>query len=170
MVTLYWCLLALMAVGVIGAFVPGMPGAILIVIAIVIWGITQGFAGLGIPLTVALFVLLASVGVDFLAAYLGVKQAGGSKWGQIGAIVGLVLGVLGLLPALPFGGPLLGLLLGPLIGAIVGEYLYRRDLKIAAKAGIGIVVGSLIGLLVEGSLAIVAVIVFLLSTWSQVMG
>lgn len=165
---LYWFLLALMAIGVIGAFLPGVPGPILIVLGIGIWGLTQGFSGLGIPILVAVLVLLASVGVDFLAAYWGVKRAGGSRWGQIGAVVGLVLGVLGLLPALPVGGPLIGLLFGPLIGAIIGELLYRRDLGRAAKAGIGIVVGSLIGQLVEGSLAIVAMAVFVLATWSQV--
>lgn len=169
MVALYWFLLALMAVGIIGAFLPGLPGPILIVVGIIIWGVTQGFTGLGIPILVAVLVLLASTGVDLLAAYWGVKQAGGSRWGQIGAIVGLILGVFGLLPALPFGGPLLGLLFGPLIGAIIGELLYRRDLKRAAKAGVGIVVGSLIGQLIEGSLAIVAVAVFVFATWSQVM-
>lgn len=170
MLALYWFLIALMAVGVIGAFVPAIPGAILIVIGIVIWGVTQGFAGLGIPLTIALLVLLASIGVDFLATYWGVKQAGGSKWGQIGAMIGLVVGVLGLLPALPFGGPLLGLLLGPLLGAMIGEMLYQRDLKRAAKAAIGILVGSLLGKLIEGLLALVAMVVFIISTWPQVMG
>ncbi|WAL58828.1 DUF456 domain-containing protein [Thermocoleostomius sinensis] len=172
MVTLYWFLVALMAIGVIGAFVPGIPGSILIVIGIIVWGFTQGFAGLGIPLTVALLVFAASIGIDFLAAYWGVKQAGGSQWGQIGAIVGLLLGVFGLLPALPFGGPLLGLLIGPLLGAIIGELLYRRDLnlKVAAKSAIGIVVGSIVGKLIEGLLAVLAMAVFVLSTWSQVVG
>jgi uncharacterized protein YqgC (DUF456 family) len=168
MLALYWVLIALMTIGVIGAFIPGIPGAILIVIGIVIWGAAHGFAGLGLPLTIAFLVLLASIGVDFLATYWGVKQAGGSKWGQIGAIVGLVVGVLGLLPALPFGGPLLGLLLGPLLGAIIGEMIYQRDLKRAAKAAIGIIVGSLLGKLIEGLLALVAMVVFVLSTWPLV--
>lgn len=170
MTLLYWLLVAMMAVGVVGAVVPGMPGEILIVIAIVIWGMTAGFSGIWIPLAVALFALIANLGIDFLATYLGAKKAGASKWGQIGAIIGLFLGVFGLLPALPIGGPLLGLLIGPLVGAIVGEYLYRRDLKLAIRAGIGIVVGTLIGNLIEGLLAIVSVIVFLVATWSQVMG
>jgi uncharacterized protein len=170
MVTLYWFLIALMAIGVIGAFVPGIPGAILIVIGVIVWGVTQGFAGLGIPLAVALLVFAASIGIDFLATYWGVRQAGGSRWGQIGAIIGLLVGVFGLLPALPFGGPLLGLLIGPLLGAIIGELLYRRDLKLAVKSAIGIVVGSIIGKLIEGLLAVLAMAVFVVSTWPQVMG
>ncbi|WP_316433775.1 DUF456 family protein [Leptolyngbya sp. NK1-12] len=167
---LYWLLLAVMGVGVIGAVVPALPGAILILGAIIVWGLVNGFAGLGIPIAVTIVVLLANSLIDFLATYLGAKQAGASKWGQIGAIVGLLLGVFGLLPASLIGGPLLGLLIGPLLGAIIGEFLYRRDLKLAVRAGIGIVVGTLIGNLIEGLLALIAMIVFIATTWPQVMG
>lgn len=170
MTLLYWVLVAVMAVGVVGAVVPGIPGTILILAAIVIWGAAYGFAGLGIPLVVAAVALIGNMGIDFLATYLGAKQAGASKWGQIGAVIGLLLGVFGLLPAFPIGGPLLGLLIGPLLGAIIGEYLYQRNWQSALKAGVGIVVGSLIGSLIEGLLALVAMIVFLVTTWSQVMG
>lgn len=171
MLILYWLLVALMVVGIIGAVVPGIPGTSLILIAIIIWGVVQGsLSSVSVPLVVAIGVLALSVGIDFLASYWGAKRAGASIWGQIGAIVGLVVGILGLLPALPFGGPLLGILLGPLLGAIVGEYLYRRDLKLAFKAGVGIVVGSLVGNLIQGLLAIATVAVFLFTTWSQVVG
>jgi len=130
---------------------------------------------LGIPDIPVLSILRSTVRIlassslgDLLATYWGAKRAGASKWGQIGAIVGLVVGILGLLPALPVGGPLLGILIGPLLGAIIGEYLFQRDLKLALKAGIGIVVGSVIGNLIQGVLAIAVVGVFLYSTWGQV--
>lgn len=173
---LYWVLVAVMLVGVIGAVVPGIPGATLIVIPVAIWGAINGFSGVWVPLAVAIAVLLLSIGIDFLATYWGAKQAGASQWGQTGAIVGLFIGVFGLLPALPFGGPLLGILIGPLLGAFIGEFLFRRELELtprakqSLKAGIGIIVGSLVGRLIQGALALVAVIVFLFSTWSQVFG
>lgn len=171
MLILYWLLCALMVVGAIGAVIPGIPGTSLVLIAIVIWGAVQGsLSTVTVPLAVALVVLLLNIGIDFLASYWGAKQAGASKWGQIGAIVGLTLGFLGFLPTLPFGGPLLGIILGPLLGAIVGEYLYRRNLKLAFKAGVGIVVGSLIGNLIQGLLAFVAIVVFLFATWTQAFG
>lgn len=166
---IYWLLVAVMLVGIVGAVVPAIPGTSLILIAIIIWGIvSSSFAAIKIPLIVTVIVLILSIGVDFLAGYLGAKQAGASKWGQIGAFVGLLLGFLGLLPALPFGGPLLGILFGPLVGAIIGEYIYRREFWLAVKAGIGIVVGTLIGNLIQGVLAIAAVAVFLFTTWPQV--
>ncbi|BAY28462.1 hypothetical protein NIES2107_02910 [Nostoc carneum NIES-2107] len=168
---IYWLLIAVMVVGVIGAVVPAIPGTSLILIAIIIWGVvSSSFAAIKIPLIVTVIVLLLSIGVDFLAGYIGAKQAGASKWGQIGAFVGLVLGFFGLLPALPFGGPLLGILMGPLLGAIIGEYLYQRQLGVAIKAGIGIVVGTVVGNLLQGILAIAAVVVFILNTWPQVFG
>lgn len=171
MLILYWLLVALMVVGIIGAVVPGIPGTSLILIAIVIWGFVQGsLSSVSAPLFVAAGVLLLGIGIDFLASYWGAKRAGASNWGQIGAIVGLVLGFVGLLPTLPFGGPLLGILLGPLLGAIVAEYIYQRDWKLAFKAGVGIVVGSLVGNLIQGLLAIAVVVVFLSTTWAQLVG
>ena len=168
MTLLYWSLILVMLVGVLGAVLPGIPGAILIVGAIVVWGFANSFAGVWIPLAIAVVVLLANLGVDFLATYWGAKQAGASQWGQIGAIVGLIVGFLGLLPALPIGGPVLGLLLGAFLGAVIGELLYQRDLGLALKAGVGILVGTVVGKLVQGLLAVVPVITFLLTTWSQV--
>jgi uncharacterized protein len=168
---IYWSLIVLMVFGIIGAVVPALPGSSLILIGIIIWGFVQkSFAAISIPLIVTSIVLILSIGVDFLAGYIGAKKAGASKWGQIGAFVGLIVGFFGLLPALPFGGPLLGMLLGPLLGAIIGEYLYCKNLQTAVKAGIGIVVGSLIGNLIQGLLALAAVVVFVFSTWGQVFG
>ncbi|MDH6060354.1 DUF456 family protein [Chrysosporum bergii ANA360D] len=171
MQVIYWLLIMIMVVGIIGSVVPGLPGSSLILISIIIWGVLGGsLAAIKIPLTVTIIVLILSIGVDFLAGYLGAKKAGASKWGQIGAMVGLILGFVGLLPTLPFGGPLLGILLGPLLGAIIGEFIYRRQLWLAIKAGVGIIVGSLIGNLIQGVLAIAAVVVFVVTTWPQVYG
>ncbi|BAZ81721.1 MULTISPECIES: DUF456 family protein [Sphaerospermopsis] len=168
---IYCLLIALMLVGVIGSVVPAIPGSSLILAAIIIWGIVNGsVAVIKIPLIVTGIVLLLSMAVDFLAGYIGAKQAGASKWGQIGAFVGLLLGFFGLLPALPFGGPLLGMLIGPLLGAIIGELLYQKDLGKAVKAGIGITVGTVVGNLLQGVLAVSAVVVFIWTTWTQVFG
>ncbi|MFB2882324.1 DUF456 domain-containing protein [Floridanema aerugineum] len=172
MMILYWLLIVLMVVGIIGALVPGIPGASLILVSIFVWGALDGFTqGVWIALGTALAVLLLSLGIDFLAAYWGGKQAGASNWGQVGAFVGLTLGFFGFLPALPVGGPLVGVLFGPLLGAIIGEFLYHRELefeprlKLAAKAGVGIVVGTLVGRLIQGVLAIASVVVFIFTTW-----
>lgn len=170
----YWALLATMLIGVAGTIIPAVPGVSLILIAILIWGIVTSFAGFSLPVIIAIVVLIFSMAIEFLGAYWGAKQMGASQWGQIGAIVGLVVGILGLLPALPIGGPLLGILVGPMLGAFLGEFFYRRELEpdqriiVSFKAALGIVVGSLVGNIVEAVLALIAVIIFAVSTWQFV--
>lgn len=171
---LYWVLLLVMLVGVVGAILPAVPGPSLILIAAVVWWIATGFSGFGLPTVVVIVLLVLSLGVELLAAYLGAKRFGASRWGVIGAIVGLVLGIVGLLPALPFGGPIVGLFFGPVAGAFIGEFLFRRTLELSERiwqslrACVGIVVGTVIGKLMEFFLAIAAFVIFIIDTWPQV--
>ena len=94
-----------MVMGIVGAFLPGLPGTSLIVAAIVGWGLaTHNFSALAWPIGCAVVVFLFGFVIDFLAGYLGAKQVGASNSGQIGAVVGMVAGFFGLIPALPVGG------------------------------------------------------------------
>ncbi|MGF1493648.1 MAG: hypothetical protein ACFBSC_14565 [Microcoleaceae cyanobacterium] len=45
MMILYWVLVLVMLVGIIGAVVPVIPGSSLILAAILNWGLVQGFSG-----------------------------------------------------------------------------------------------------------------------------
>jgi hypothetical protein len=169
--TLYWLLVLVMFIGVIGAVVPALPGVTLVLGAIVIWGFVVGFQGLTLALGVAIAALLLSIAIDYLAGVMGAQRAGASRWGQIGAVIGMFLGLFGLLPFLPTGIPLLGLLVGTVLGAFTGEFLHRgnltffRRIQQSAKVGFAIVVGTLVGNLLQGILALIAVIVFLVTTW-----
>lgn len=166
----YWVLVIVMAVGMVGAFVPAIPGISLIAISAFIWMAVNNFQTGVVAFSVAIVVFGLSTLVDFLAGYVGAKQAGASKWGQWGAMIGGIVGILGLLPTVPFGGPLspvLGIILGSALGAIVGELLYRKDALVAVKAALGILVGSIVGNLIQGLLAIVTTIIFIWTTWGD---
>ncbi|MGB3492992.1 MAG: DUF456 family protein [Elainellaceae cyanobacterium] len=173
---LYWFLLLLSLAGVAGALVPALPGVILILASVVIWGLVKGFVGLTWALGVAIAAFILSVTVDYLAGIIGAQRVGASQWGQTGAIVGMVLGFFGLLPALPVGGPILGILFGTVIGAFVGEFLHRRELELlprvkqSFRVGIAIVVGTVVGNILQGVLAFFAFVVFLFTSWSSVYG
>jgi uncharacterized protein YqgC (DUF456 family) len=170
---LYWLLVLVMAIGVIGAVIPALPGITLVLGALLVWGFVAGFQGLGLALGVAIVALILSFAIDYLAGVLGAQRAGASRWGQIGAMVGMFLGLFGLLPMLPTGIPLLGMLLGTVLGAFTGEFLHRGNLAIlpriqqSIKVGIAIVVGTLVGNILQGVLALISVIVFLVTTWPQ---
>jgi len=170
---LYWFLVALMGVGVIGAFVPVLPGSGLIMGAVLVWTVVSPTAS-SLPLVVAIAAFILSLCVGYLATYIGTKKVGASSWGQTGSIIGLFIGFLGLLPALPIGGPLLGILVGSMLGAFLGEFLFRKELgmteriKLSSKVSLAVVVSSVVGTLLEGLLAFTAVVVFLWTTWPTV--
>ena len=167
---LYWFLVALMGIGIVGAFVPVLPGTGLILGAVLVWTFV-GPTVSSLPLIVAIAAFILSLGIGYLATYIGTKKVGASSWGQTGSIIGLGLGFLGLLPALPVGGPLLGILAGSMLGAFLGEFLFRKELditeriKLSSKVSLAVVVSSVVGTLLEGLLAFTAVIVFLWKTW-----
>ena len=167
----YGLLLLLMAVGVVGAIIPTLPGITLVLGAMVIWGLVVGFGGLKWALGVGVGAFILSMLIDYLAGVLGAQRVGASGWGQAGAFIGMFLGLFGLLPLLPTGIPLLGILMGTVLGAFVGEFLHRRDLGLwprsqqSLKVGIAIVVGTLVGNVLQAILALVSVIVFVVTTW-----
>ncbi len=175
-ILIYWLLVSTMLLGVVGAFIPAIPGPSLIVGAVVVAGFVYGWPQVTTALTVAVVVLVLCFAIEYLAGILGGQKAGASHWGQIGSMVGLGLGIFGLLPALPLGGPLVGIFLGPFVGAVAGELLYLQKegglpgidrLQKSLKAGIGIVVGSVLGLLMQGLLSLFALGVFLSTTFSN---
>jgi uncharacterized protein YqgC (DUF456 family) len=75
--------------------------------------------------------------MDYIVPVWGTKRFGGSKYGTRGATVGLVIGL--------FLGPM-GIIIGPLIGAFVGEMIFKDDIRYAARAGFGSLLGFLTGI------------------------
>lgn len=125
-------------VGVIGTVLPALPGAPLIWLGMLIYGLFEKFNNLswtfflGQGLAVALIFL-----VDYLAGIWGVKRYGGSKAAVWGSILG---GVLGVLLMGPFG-----LIFGPFIGAVFGELYQKSPLDKAFRVGMGTLLGFLGG-------------------------
>ena len=133
-------ILLVMFIGMIGNLIPGVPGTSLIFTAGLIHQLYFGDnGGIGWFWIFVLGVLMsASFLIDYIASLLGAKTLGATWRGMLGAFVGIVLGLI-LLP--PFG-----LIIGPFIGAIVFEWAFGRELREASKAGIGAVVGVLLGM------------------------
>jgi uncharacterized protein YqgC (DUF456 family) len=134
----------LLAVGVLlilagfaGLLLPAIPGAPLIFAGSLAIAWSEGFARIGwLPLTLIALLGAAGMVLDHAAALLGARTAGASKWGVAGAVVGLLVG-------LPFGLP--GVVLGPAFGATAFEYYKDPDVRRAATAGVGVMVGFLVG-------------------------
>jgi hypothetical protein len=150
----FWLLAVLLLVaGLIGLFVPVLPGAPLIFAGLVIaaWAEDFHYAGLWTVVLLAIITLL-TLGVDFWATIFGAKKFGASKRAVIGALIGLVIGIF-------LGFP--GIIFGPFIGAVVGELSAQKNLKQATRAGVGATIGLVLGAAIKLALALTMIGVFL---------
>ena len=129
--------LLLIVAGLAGLLLPAIPGAPLIFAGSLAIAWSRALAIGWFPLTLIAVLAVAGMVLDHAAALLGARKAGASKWGMIGAVL------CGLLVGLPFGLP--GIVLGPAVGATVFEYYKDPDVRRAAMAGAGVLVGFLVG-------------------------
>src|SRR6266516_5930883 len=134
--------LIIVLVGLFGTVVPGLPGMPLVLAGIAMFAIGTGVRIVG-PIQLVVFVLLGmlGMGLNLLGNLLGARAFGASRWGILGALVGLVLG---LLLAGPFG-----LIVGPLIGAVAFELGRGSDMATAVRSGVGALVGYVVGAMAE---------------------
>ena len=149
-----WLLAVLLLVaGLIGLFLPVLPGAPLIFAGLVIaaWAEDFHYAGLWTVVLLAIITLL-TLGVDFWATIFGAKKFGASKRAVIGALIGLVIGIF-------LGFP--GIIFGPFIGAVVGELSAQKNFKQATRAGVGATIGLVLGAAIKLALALTMIGVFL---------
>jgi uncharacterized protein len=156
MTPLLWVLsLILVGVGIAGVLVPGLPGTPLVFGGLLLAAWADGFQNVGVGTIVSLAVMtLLAFGVDFLSASLGAKRAGASREAVIGAALGTLIGIF-------FG--FLGIILGPFVGAVTGEFLARRNLGQAGRAGAATWLGFILGIGVKLVLAFTMVGIFVLA-------
>lgn len=142
----------LFLVGVVGVFLPVIPGVIIAYAGLLLYAAVDGFQTFS-PWVVILLGLLAVAGslLDNLAGVYGAKKFGATKWGIWGAVAGLLLGL--------FFGPL-GIIFGPLFGALGGEMLGGREAGAAARAGVGTFVGFLGGVFIKLLLVMIFILFF----------
>ena len=127
----------LVALGVAGLLLPGLPGAPLVFAGLVLAAWAEDFAYVGFGWLALLAAIAAlTYAVDFAATALGAKKFGASPRAVIGAVLGGFAGL--------FFGPL-GLLLGPFAGALVAEYSVHRNWETAQRAGFGATLGLVLG-------------------------
>ena len=158
---LWWLALAIQVLAIPGALLPVLPGLALLPVGALLWLSVVGWSAGWPPLLLAGVLLLLGWGAEALALVLGPARLQASRWAPIGAGVGVVLGVFGLLPALPVGGPLLGLLLGPFLGASLGQWLAVRGAPLRAlQVGLAVVAGMVVSRLAQVLLAVVGVVGF----------
>lgn len=147
----------LVFVGILGSFLPVIPGPFVSWIGLLILQlatpIAENYYMLGITLILSLSLIVA----DYIIPYLSSKKYGGSRYGGIGASTGLVIGIF--IPV-PFS-----ILICAFVGAFTGEMIYNPNYQIAYKAAIG----SFIGIIATDLLKFLISIGFLIIMIYQVV-
>ncbi|PWK19001.1 DUF456 domain-containing protein [Xanthomarina spongicola] len=148
-----------MLVGILGSFLPVLPGPPLSWIGLLLLYLTNAVPNnwlfLGITLAIALMVFT----LDYIIPALGTKKFGGSKYGVIGTTLGLLVAIF-----FPILG-IFGIIIWPFVGAIVGELLNKTDSKTAVKAAFGSFLGFLTGTFIKFIVAIIYFGFFIMKAW-----
>ncbi len=144
-------------VGIIGSFLPVLPGPTLSWIGLLLLYLTKVIPDdwwvLGTTLAVALGVWV----LDYIIPAMGTKKFGGTKAGMIGATLGLVVGLIAPIPG--------GIIIGPFVGALVGELMNKADQKTALKAAFGTFLGFLTGTFLKFVVTIIFMGLFISKAW-----
>ena len=129
----------LMVLGLLGCILPSLPGPPLSYVGLVILALFRHFAPPLSPTPVIALglVTLGAALLDQLIPFLGAKHFGTSHWGLWGSVAGMVIGFVFFSP--------FGLFVGALLGAVAAEYLARRWMALALKAGWGVLLGIFAG-------------------------
>lgn len=124
-------------VGLLGTFIPMLPGTPISLIGLLLLLLIPGCT-----LTWKFFLIWGIIVVvlqvlNYFIPIWGVNKFGGTKYGQWGSVVGVIIGL--------FFSPI-GIILGPFIGAVVGELIAGNDFNASLKAGFGSFLGTFIGM------------------------
>ena len=145
----------LVLIGIIGSVVPVLPGPALTFVALILLFISKGPQAISVWSLVIFAVAMAIlILLDYVAPILGAKFAGASKGALIWAIGGAILGVIFFPP--------LGIFIGAIAGAIIGEMQNGKEFGDAAKAGLGVIVGSAMTIILQLVYSVTVAIYFLI--------
>ena len=147
----------LMLIGIIGSFLPILPGPLTSWIGLLVVHFTDA-----VPMDKSFLIitLIIAIGIwllDYIIPAIGTKRFGGSRYGVIGTSIGLVVGLLAPIPG--------GIIIGPFIGALIGELINKSDTKTATKAAFGSFIGFLTSTFIKFVVAIIYLGLFIGILW-----
>lgn len=151
--------LLLMFLGIIGSFLPVLPGPPISWLGLLLLYLTKAiptdwvFLGITLAIAVTAFVL------DYIIPAMGTKKFGGSKAGMVGTTLGLIVALI-----FPILG-VFGIVIWPFVGALVGELLNKADQKTALKAAFGSFLGFLTGTFLKFLVGIIFCGLFISKAW-----
>ena len=140
----------LMLVGIIGSFLPVLPGVPVSWLGLVALYLSPKLEIDWTFLIITGIVAILLYILDYIIPALGTKKYGGSKAGVYGTMIGLAVGIIAPIP--------FGILIGAFVGAFIGEVAFNKTQgDVAVKAAFG----SFLGFLASTFVKFMATIVYL---------
>lgn len=151
-------LMIIILLGLAGTLLPSLPGTGIILVAAMFHALLTGFNPLtGQYLLILALICLGGYAGQYLITAFVSKKMGASRYGVIGACLGMVIGFV-----LPIPG---GIFVGAFLGAVAFEVFFDfKDLQEAMQSGVGALAGTLLSLFFEFAvgLAMATLIFYLL--------
>ncbi|MBL7473875.1 DUF456 domain-containing protein [Robertkochia sediminum] len=149
----------LMLIGLLGSFLPALPGPPLSWVGLLLLYLTKSVPMNWTLLGVTLFIALLVVVLDYIIPAAGTKRFGGSKAGVWGTTVGLLVALV-----FPIFG-IFGIIIWPFLGALAGELINKAEHKQALKAAFGSFLGFLTGTFLKFLIAMIYIGMFIWKVW-----
>ncbi len=146
-----------MIIGLIGAFLPIMPGLPFSYVGLLMLQLTENP-----PFSLRFMIVWAVIVVmiqflEQIASVAGAKKMGASSYGIWGSVIGAVGGLI-LFP--PFG-----IVFGPIIGAYVGELINKKTSREALRSAMGAVLGFFVSTFIKVIVALIMTYHFAVNTF-----
>jgi len=130
-----------MIIGILGSFLPVLPGMPSCWIGLLLLYMTESVENNYWILGITLFLTIIISILAYVIPAKGTKRYGGSSYGIWGTNIGLIVGIFAPIP--------FGFIIGPFVGAFLGELLYdsqnhKRALRAATGSFIGFLASSFI--------------------------
>ncbi|WP_163971765.1 DUF456 domain-containing protein [Oceanobacillus halotolerans] len=131
-------IIALFIASFIGILFPIIPSVLVLWIGFFLYHFVIDADELAVYFWIAMTVFtLILIVADIIANSYFVKKFGGSKWGERGAAIAVIVG--------SFVTPPFGIIIVPFIAVVIIELLQQRTVKEAVRASIGSLIGFLSG-------------------------
>jgi uncharacterized protein YqgC (DUF456 family) len=129
-------------VGLIGCVVPGVPGPPFSFLALVLLSAAKGWEPFSLNfLIIMALITIVVTALDYVVPAAGAKKFGATRYGFWGAVIGMLAGIIFFPP--------LGMIIGAFLGAIIGEMVVGKQSQEALRAGWGVFVGIMFGMIIK---------------------
>lgn len=140
-------------IGIIGSVTPIIPGPLTSWLGLFVLSKISNVEISYILLIITFIISISIFTLDYIIPIYTSKKFGATKFGIIGATIGLIIGLF----LSPFG-----IILGSIIGAFFGEIIYNNNIEKSMKASIGLFLGFIISSFSKAIISISYLIIYII--------